>query len=281
MRVLARRKERVLAGRTVELADRRTRLHRIGNEAIVDEVELDHPRRLGEGGIDRGQVAEAPVVAEVARHIGKDQRRAGLQCVCRIDNGGFLDEIDVQLVGRLARLFEGLGDDDRDRVADMAHTIDRERGMRRLCHRRAVFRMDLPAAGQPADAVSHHVLPGEYGGDPGRLRRCGGVDARYPRMRMRAAQDVGVELMRAVDVVGVGALSGQEAVILTPPDRRSDRGHCATPPPPRGRWRAAPRRASPPRLRRSPGRCCGSRCSGRDCLRDIRGSRVRPGSGCF
>ncbi len=44
-------------------------------------------------------------------------------------------------------------------------------------------------------------------------------------MRVRAPQDVGVELVRPVDVVGVGALSGQEAVILAPPDRGSDRGH--------------------------------------------------------
>ena len=44
-------------------------------------------------------------------------------------------------------------------------------------------------------------------------------------MRVRAPQDVGVKLVRAVDVVGIGALSGQEAVILAPPDRGADRGH--------------------------------------------------------
>jgi len=38
MRVLARRVERVLAGRTIELTDRRARLHRIGDEAVVGEV---------------------------------------------------------------------------------------------------------------------------------------------------------------------------------------------------------------------------------------------------
>ena len=48
MRVLARRVERVFAGRAVELADRGARLHRIGDEAVVGEVELDDPRRLGD-----------------------------------------------------------------------------------------------------------------------------------------------------------------------------------------------------------------------------------------
>ena len=181
MRVLARRIERVVAGGAVEFADRGARLHRVRNEPVVDEVELDDARRLGEGGIDRGEVAEAPVVAKIARHIGKDLRRARLQRLAGIDDRRLLDIVDLDLVGRLARLLEGLGDDDRDRVADMAHMVGRERRVRRLGHRRAVFRMDLPAAGQPADAIGGHVLAGEDRDDAGRLlprRRCRCPDIR-------------------------------------------------------------------------------------------------------
>ena len=243
MRVLARRKKRVVAGGAVEFADRGARLHRVRNETVVDEVELDDARGLGEGGIDRGEVAEAPVVTEIARHIGKDLRCPRLQRLAGVDDRRLLDILDLDLVGRLARLIEGLGDDDGDRVADVAHVVGRERRVRRLGHRRAVFRMNLPTAGQPADAIRRHVLAGEDSGDAGGLRRGGGVDAGYPRMCIGAAQDVGVELVRAVDVVGVGALSGQKAVILAPPDRRSDRGHRLTPPPPHGRWPAASRHA--------------------------------------
>src|SRR5271170_4019026 len=85
--------------------------------------------------------------------------------------------------------------------------------------------MDLPAARQPADAGGRHVRPGVDCGHAGGRCRRRNVDAGDPRMGVRAAQDVSVELMRAVDVVGVGALSGQKAVILTPPHRGSDRGH--------------------------------------------------------
>ena len=160
MRVLAGRKERVVAGGAVVFADRRARLHRVGHEPIVDEVELDDPRRLGKSGIDRGEVAQMPVVAEIARRFGEDLRCARLERLGRVDDGGLLDIIDAQLFGGLAGLRQGLGDDYRDRVADMPHAVDSERRVRRLGHRRAVFRMNLPAAGQPADAVGRHVLAG-------------------------------------------------------------------------------------------------------------------------
>ncbi len=125
MRVLAGRVERVFAGGPVELADRRARLHRIGNEPVVDEVELDDPGRLGERGIDRGAVAQMPVVADIAGRLAPHLRRAGLQRRGRIDDRRLDRIVDRDLLGGVARLSEALGDDDGDRVADMAHPLDR------------------------------------------------------------------------------------------------------------------------------------------------------------
>ena len=225
VRVLAGREERVLAGGAVELADRGARLHRVGDEAVVDEVEPHHPRRPADRRVDRREIAQMPVVAEVARRLVAHLRRAGLQRRGRVDDRGLLGIVDADQLGRVARLRQGVGDDDRDRVADMAHPVGRQHRMRRLDHRRAVLRMDEPAAGQPADAVGREVGGGVDGRDPGCRPRRRGVDAGDPGIRVRAAQDEGVELAGPVDVVGVGALPGQEAVILAPPDRRSDRGH--------------------------------------------------------
>src|SRR3954468_13189472 len=73
--------------------------------------------------------------------------------------------------------------------------------------RRAVLRVDLPAAGQPADPVRGHVFAGINGHDPRCRGSGGGIDTGDPRIGVRAAQDVGVELSRPVDVVGVGALA--------------------------------------------------------------------------
>ena len=93
----------------------------------------------------------------------------------------------------------------------MTDTIGGERRMRRLGHRRAVFRMDLPAARQPTDAVGDHVLGGEDRGHARGLRRRSGVDVGDPRVRVRAAQDVCVKLVGTIDVVGVGALVRSES----------------------------------------------------------------------
>jgi len=76
----------------------------------------------------------------------------------------------------------------------MAHASTREHRMRRLLHRRAVLRIDQPAAGQPADIVGRHVFAGEHRDDTRCGCRGGGIDAGDPGMRMRAAQNVGVDL---------------------------------------------------------------------------------------
>src|SRR5690242_19511261 len=104
MRVLARRVERILARRPVELTDRGTRFHRVRDEPIVDEIELDDSRRYGEGGIDRGEVAQMPVVAEVAWRLGMHLRRAALKRRDRVDGRRLLDIIDLDELGGVARL---------------------------------------------------------------------------------------------------------------------------------------------------------------------------------
>jgi hypothetical protein len=226
MRVLAGRIKRVLAGRAVVFADRGARLHRVGDEPVVDEVELDDARRLADRCLDRGGIAELPVVADIAGRLRPDLRRAGLQRRDDVDDRRLDRVIDRDLLSGVARLRQAVGDDHGHRVADMAHAVNREHRMRRLLHRRAVLRIDQPAAGQAADLVLGHVLAGVDGNDPRRLGRRARVDAAEFRVGVRAAQEIGVELARAVDVVGVGPLSGQEPVILAPQDRRADRSIC-------------------------------------------------------
>src|SRR5437763_3282665 len=219
MRVLAGRVERMLAGRAVVFADRGARLHRIGDEAVVDQVELDDLGGLADCGLHRGGIAQMPIVADIARRLRPDLRRTRLQCRDNIDDRRLDGVIDRDFLGAVARLSQGLGDNDRDGIADMTNAIDREHRMQRLLHWRAVFRGNQPAAGQAANLILGHVLAGEDGDDAGRRGRAARVDAAEARVGVRAAQDVGVELARPVDVVGIGALSGQEAVIIAAPGR--------------------------------------------------------------
>ena len=85
MRVLARRVERDRVGPRIVVAERRARLHRVGDQAVVDEVELGHVRRRGEGRVGRGLVAEVPVEDGV---VGRERRalaagRAWRRSPCR------------------------------------------------------------------------------------------------------------------------------------------------------------------------------------------------------
>ncbi len=225
MRVLARREERVFAGGAVEIADRGARLHRVGHQPVVDKVEFDDPHGLCHRRLDSGGIADMPVITNIARHFGEHQRRAGLQRLGDIGDRRLDGVIDRDEFRRVARLREAVGDDDRDRIADMAHAAARQHRMRRLLHRRTVFRVNLPAAGKAADAVSLQLLAGVDGGDACRLCRGAGVDAGNPGMGVRAAQDIGVELARPVDVVGISALAGEEPIVFTPAYGGADLGH--------------------------------------------------------
>ena len=83
--------------------------------------------------------------------------------------------------------------------------------------------MDHPAADQAADLVLGDVLAGEDM-DVVAALQLGGVDALDVGMRVRRAHEHGVGLARAIDVVGVLALAGDEALVFLAPYWRSDAG---------------------------------------------------------
>jgi hypothetical protein len=108
--------------------------------------------------------------------------------------------------------------------------------MRRLALRRAVLELDHPAAGQGADL---DVLTGENGDHAGRGLRLRRVDGAQRRVRVRAAQIVGMGLVRTIDVVDVISLAGEEAEIFLAAYRRAN---------PRVRHQRPPAIASAPAL---------------------------------
>ena len=63
----------------IPLGDAGARLHRVADHPVVDQLELDHPRRLGERRLHRRLVAIVPVEGEIARRLGMDLRRARRQ----------------------------------------------------------------------------------------------------------------------------------------------------------------------------------------------------------
>ena len=100
--------------------------------------------------------------------------------------------------------------------------LQRQQRVRAHLHGRAVLGLDQPAADQVAQPVGLDVLAGEHGQHAGHGLGRGLVDAADPRMGVRAAHEVGVGLAVLVDVVGVAALAGDEALVLLADDRGAD-----------------------------------------------------------
>jgi hypothetical protein len=218
MRVLARRVERERVRARVVIADRSARLHGVGDEPVVDEIELRHMPGAREGGIGRGLVAEMPLVAGVvARDIVDDGRALG-QRVGHADRRRQHVVIDDDRLARVFRLRVGVGDDDADMVADIAHLALRQRRMAARLHRRAVLVVDHPAADQPADLVGGEIVAGQHGQHAGLGQRRRRVDSLDRGVRVRRTHEIGVGLSRDIDVVGVAALAGDIANIFLATD---------------------------------------------------------------
>ncbi len=232
VRVLARRVQREDAGAGIVVADRRARLHRVRHEPVVDDVEPGDVVRLGEGLLRLRLVAELPLVDEVAGGDLVDLGRALLPRLRGIRHGVEDLVVDLDHLGGVTRLALRLRDHHRHLVADIAHRVAGDRGVRAGLHRLAVLGMDEPAADQVADralvevVARGHELPEVLAGVDrhharGRLRGRD-VDRPDPRMGVRRAHEDRVQLAGPVYVVGVVALACDEPAILHPRDAGAD-----------------------------------------------------------
>ena len=102
---------------------------------LLISLQLDHMRRAGDRGLHRGGIALLEAVRQIARRLVPDLRRAGRQRGrrCRRLRAGIV--VDQSGFGRAARGVAGFGDDEGDRVADMARAIRGQRVARRHDHR--------------------------------------------------------------------------------------------------------------------------------------------------
>ena len=214
VRILVGDIQHVLLVRAVVAADRHPRLDRVGDQAVVHQVELRHVRGRGERGVHRALVAQRPLVALVVRRFIVDGDAALLLRGIRdVDDSGQHLVVHDHRLGRIARLLHRLGHHHGHVVAHVAHLVDREDRVRRLLHRRAVGVVDQPAARQPAH-LALDVLAGDDAHHAGHLRRGRGVDRFESGVRVRRAHEDGVGLAGQGHVVGVLAGAGQEAIVF-------------------------------------------------------------------
>ena len=127
-----------------------------------------------------------------------DERSAVFERLEHVRHGRQRVVVDLDERGGVSRLGTGLGDDDRDAVADVARLVDSERQVRG--HDDVV--RHGPEAGECSVAV-FEVLAGERGDDAWRRTRFRDVHLRDPCVGKGAADDGGMEQTRGLVVVDV------------------------------------------------------------------------------
>ena len=124
-RALAADVHRVAAARLVERRDRRARLHRVDDDAAVDQRQPGDVRGSGKRLRDFRGIAVEIVERDVARHVVVELRRAGRRGLARLGDGGQRLDVDLDRFRRILGLRQRLGDHDGDRIADEAHLVGR------------------------------------------------------------------------------------------------------------------------------------------------------------
>src|SRR5438132_895911 len=210
--------------------ERAARLHELGVDPGDHVAAADDAVRLREHPVGRGLVAGLEDVADVVGALVPDRRRPG---PCGLRRGRHRGEglvVDLDEIGRVLGLCARLGDDERDRIADVSRAVAREPAVRAREHRRAVRALALQGHRHRAQALD--VGAREHREDPGRAQRRRRLDRADPSVRVHRAHDDRVRLAGHVDVVEVAPAAAQEPDIFDPLDTLSDTVLAHQPPPP-------------------------------------------------
>ena len=177
VRVLVGDIQGVVVTGTVVVPDGSTRLHGVGCQAVVDQVNLGHMGRIGKCCIDGRLVTNGPLVALVVGGDVMDHRCTRGLRITHIHHRCQRFVIHHHQLGRITGLLVGFCHDHGHMVAHITHFFEGQNRMRRLLHGFAVGAGDQPAARQTIDLVCGHILAIQNAND---TRRCQGsrfVDA--------------------------------------------------------------------------------------------------------
>ena len=212
VRDLRRRPERELA--RLELRGHGARLHRVRDEALVDDA-LSHfdlgvlERLVDVAALDR--VREDEIGAELL----VDDRRARFERLRRVDHHRKRLVVHRDQIRRSLRGVTRIRDDRGDRVARIPRFVGRDRHVLRAVHAR-----NGDEHGQHARRLELGAR--EHRDDTGLLLGGGGVDPADAGVRVRTPHERHVRHALQHHVVGESPLTRDEARVLFACDARSD-----------------------------------------------------------
>ena len=144
------------------------------------------------------------------------EQRAGSRCA-RVEHRLERLVLGLDQLGRVLGERTALGDDERDRLADVAHSLAREDGVSLVRHHAVLDRPGRQGVDSPAE-----LRAGDDGDDARESARRPRLDSPEPRVCVRAADKRGVREPRKLDVVEVRRLAAEEASVLAAWKRASD-----------------------------------------------------------
>ena len=223
MGCLARHPDRVLVGARVVPPDVAAGLHRIGNQALVDEALANDDLRVGESLVGSVAVADRPVEDDVVGSVLVELRRAGLRRLLGVDHGRQRVVIDLDRGERIRRLLGRIRDDGGHAFAGPFDAVRREDawGVDVVLESRR-------AAGRPGhrQRVVWDVGAGDDGQDARHRLRRRDVDGFDVRVGIWAAQDGDIRHPRELDVVQVAARACDKALVFSSLDRSAEDLRC-------------------------------------------------------
>ncbi len=236
VRDLCGRVDRVVAAERLGDHAHPARFHRHRDQALLEVALLHRVRCRRERTIDRvGIRDERPRVRAVGTELGVDEVRIG-RGVLEVEHDRELLVVDHDGFGRVLGLPCGLGEHDRDAVADEADLVARERPVIGVFH---VFG-DGPRARQRRGEVVDQLRARDHVDDAGHRLGARRVDADDLRVRDLAADEAHVRGTGHDDVVDEAGLTSEQRRVLLAQGAPTedlgaglgDRGHRGTPPPP-------------------------------------------------
>ena len=185
-------------------------------DSADDVAALNDVRSPGEGRFGRGFVAGLEQVRYVVRAL-VPHRNLALGRFGGVGDRGQRLVIDVDQLGGILCLRQGLGHDKCDRLADVAHSALREAKMSASEHRRSVRPFALERHAHDAELGLDEVVASHAQRNARRGLSCRQLEFANAGMGVRRAQHVGVRLTEQVVIALEPAVAAEEALILETP----------------------------------------------------------------
>ena len=216
VRVLRGGVERRFIVRLVIVTNSNTRLHRVRDQTVVDQLKRGDVSRFFKRFVNCCLVFfnKTPVVAEVRSQFVVNFWRIGSERRHHVHNSRKLFDVEANCFGSVARLLLGFSDNRCNRIAHVTDLTTCQNGVTRFLHRLAMTVSDLPTARKTADAFEIRTC--EDTNNAWHVFSVRSVDRFDDAVCNIGPQEMHVCLAMQVYVVCVLTFTGQKSYVFAP-----------------------------------------------------------------